>query len=189
MKRTSMDFALELRFFADAMLGKLARWLRLLGYDTRYCQTITDDELIRQAAGEGRIILTRDHELIERLDRQPGYLLEHEDPKEQLRELVHRFDLDPWIGLFSRCVYCNVPVDSVCDASTLESSVPPRVRSYTRRFYRCRSCGRVYWEGSHHDRIRRQLQSLVEDMQGHAAAERMPGAAAAGQGTTGSAQI
>ena len=147
------------RFFADAMLGRLARWLRVLGYDTAYHAHIADADLVRQAQQEERCILTRDRALPREWQLDRYLLVEAQTPLSQLREVVQRFSL-PWQDhLFSRCMVCNAPLQSV-SPQEIAGAVPPYVLQHQQHFVRCPTCARVYWEGSHVVRMRCQLTRL-----------------------------
>jgi len=148
------------RFIADAMLGRLARWLRILGIDTAYEADIEDAELVRRALAERRTILTCDRPLREQWRVEDILVLDCWAVMEQLREVVRRFGLQGHIRLFSRCSCCNAPLReaSVQDAA---ERAPEYVLRNTEEFQRCPSCGRVYWEGSHTERIRRALADLL----------------------------
>jgi hypothetical protein len=151
------------RFIADVMLGKLAKWLRVLGYDVLYSNRFTDEEIVRLAEEEDRIILTRDTRLIERR-RVRRYLLIHSDHyPEQLRQVVRTFDLDPHAGLFTRCVHCNGELVLVPKAEVVHE-----VPLYTFRtrdlFARCRRCGHVYWRGTHWTRMQHKLERMLGEM-------------------------
>ncbi len=144
------------RFIADAMLGRVARWLRTLGYDTDYDQEITDSELVRRAISEGRHILTRDRSLPEEW-RIDGYLvLSAEDTLEQLSEVVSAFKLRPPSRLFDRCRMCNEMLEPV-SREEVASAIPKRVLEREAEFRRCPGCERTYWEGSHTARMRAVL--------------------------------
>jgi uncharacterized protein with PIN domain len=153
----------EIRFIADAMLGRLARWLRMLGCDTAFDASITDPELARRGIEEERTILTRDRRFREEWRVPRLLVLETEAPLEQLREVARAFDLDSRSRLFTRCNRCNAPLASVGRAE-VAGRIPERVLRERERFALCPSCGRVYWEGSHTVRMRRLLrQALAED--------------------------
>ena len=148
------------RFIADVMLGRLARWLRALGYDTAYDDAIEDAALVRRAVEEGRTILTRDRKL-PREWRVAGVLvLESERPLDQLREVVARLGLAPPAELFTRCLVCNGELVRA-DAEAVGAQVPSAVRRSRRAFVRCPDCGRVYWEGSHTRRMRAALDRAL----------------------------
>ncbi len=146
------------RFFADAMLGRLARWLRTLGYDTAYEDAIADEALVRRALDEGRHILTRDRRLFQEW-RVEGLLVEADTPLDQLAEVIGAFELDPPPRLFTRCRRCNAPLRPVSRAS-VAGQVPARVWARETEFTRCTGCGKVYWEGSHTERMRRVLRRV-----------------------------
>jgi len=152
---------MALRFIADSMLGKLARWLRIMGFDTLYFSSISDPELIKRAKEEKRIILTMDARLALTLKKDKCVFLSHSDPYQQLKYLVKEFNLDPWSNLFSRCVYCNELVEKIKDKSEIKNKVPLHSFNSNSSFYRCPVCGRIYWEGSHHQKIKTIIKSLV----------------------------
>jgi uncharacterized protein with PIN domain len=138
----------EPRFAADAHLGRLARDLRLLGFDTVFANDVGDDALARRAAAEQRILLTRDRQLLMRREVTRGCYLRAARPEEQLAYLVRRLQLCGLIRPFSRCTACNTPVEAV-PAAVVEPQLPPSVRRRHERFWRCAGCGRIYWQGSH----------------------------------------
>jgi uncharacterized protein with PIN domain len=155
----------EPRFLADAMLGRLARWLRLLGFDTAYDAAIPDADLARRAFDERRIVLTRDRALPEEWRLPRVIVLRSESLREQLRELARDFPLRGGARLFSRCSRCNAPLEEVT-VEAIAERLPPRVRERRPRLRQCRACGRAYWEGSHAERIRRALDRIWSDGQG-----------------------
>ena len=148
------------RFVADAHLGGLARLLRMAGYDTLYDNHYHDDELERIAREEGRVLLTRDRELLKRRGVETGCYLHALKPEEQLRELVARLGLGPAMRPFSLCLHCNLPLRPVAKAEVL-ARLPPRVAELHEEFTTCAQCGRVYWKGSHHARMARLLEDVA----------------------------
>lgn len=151
----------EPRFIADAMLGRLARWLRTLGYDTAYDDAIADADLVRRAFEETRHILTRDRGIFEEWRVAGGLLLRSGTTLEQLREVVSAFDLEAPERLFTRCRVCNGVLEQV----TLEQvadRVPRGVRERAPAVSACPDCGRVYWEGSHTDRMRALVGKIFD---------------------------
>jgi uncharacterized protein with PIN domain len=154
--------AAETRFLADAMLGRLARWLRLLGFDTAYDAAIADEDVARRALDEQRIVLTRDRALPEEWRLPRVVVLRSEATAEQLRELARHFPLRAAARPFTRCSRCNAPLEHVA-ADAVAAHVPPRIVATQARFLRCRGCGHVYWEGSHVARIRRALDQVWPD--------------------------
>lgn len=149
------------RFLCDEMLGKLASWLRLAGYDAAYRRDVRDDELAREARTTGRVLLTRDVELADRAPDPPGALLvEARDPHDQLREVVAGLDLPlDEDRILSRCSGCNTPVDAV-DPAEVADEVPGDVAREFSTFWRCPECRQVYWPGSHVDAIRAVLADV-----------------------------
>lgn len=152
----------EPRFLVDAMLGRLARWLRLLGFDAAYDADIADAELARRAFEEGRVVLTRDRALPDEWRLPRVLVLRSEKPGEQLRELARTFPLRRAARLFSRCSRCNAPLETVA-AEAVAAQVPQRVLARRPPLQRCPACGRIYWHGSHVERIRRALDRIWSD--------------------------
>jgi len=149
----------EKRFLADAMLGRLARWLRLLGVDCAFDKEIGDRELVRRGIEEERIILTRDHRLPEEWWVRDIHLLRTTALHDQLAEVVGCFGLAPALRPLTRCSECNlVLVPTTRDA--VADRVPPHALESSEVFSRCPGCERVYWEGSHAARIR-QVGDIV----------------------------
>jgi uncharacterized protein with PIN domain len=150
----------EKRFAADAMLGKLARWLRLLGFDCAYDPEITDEEIVRLAVLDGRPILTRDRSLPEEWWIPDIYVVREKEVKKQLVEVIQHFDLASCIRMFTRCNECN-RVLYRATRSDVSGRVPPRILGLHDAFSECRDCRRVYWEGSHVAGIRALVEGLV----------------------------
>jgi len=147
------------RFIADVHLGKLARKLRLLGFDTYFESNLEDNEIIRMSLAEDRIVLSRDKELINSSRITQGYRILSSDPREQIREVMIRFDLQKNMNPFSRCIDCNGMIENVSKESVNEY-LPPKTRQYFDEFFRCRDCGKIYWEGSHYENMKKQIQNL-----------------------------
>ena len=144
------------RFFCDAMLGRLARWLRALGFDTAYEADIADAELAARAAVEGRLVLTRDRRLAEEQGVEDVLVIVAEQPVAQLREVFTRLALAVPDRLFTRCTVCNTVVEPL-PAGEARARVPPNVLARQTDFTRCPTCGRIYWEGGHAHRMRNRL--------------------------------
>ncbi len=147
-----------LQLLADGMLGRLAKWLRLLGYDTAYDNAATDPNLARRARAEGRILLTRDHELSARRGLRT-LLIQSEMLEEQVREVRKALGPPPDPAL-SRCSVCNAALESVAPAE-IADRVPPYVLSTQTKFRRCPGCERVYWPGSHLQVMREQMKKFI----------------------------
>jgi hypothetical protein len=150
----------EIRFAADRMLGRLARTLRLLGYDTYYANDVTTGQLLAMARGGECVILTRGEtaKRFPHLDKVVS--LKSEYPPQQLRELVERLGLDTRSGLWTRCTLCNAPIERV-ERAAVEALVEAKVFQLYEEFYRCTGCGHVYWQGSHVERTLRNLGKIL----------------------------
>jgi len=150
------------RFLLDTHLGRLARYLRMLGFDAEHLSDPDpgDAALARRAGDDGRVLLTRDRRLLARKDVRYGYFVRATSPREQLAEVLNRFELHEFVDPFSRCMCCNVPLEPV-EAETVAAQLPPGIRAHYSEFYRCPACGRVYWEGSHHARMQRLIDQVV----------------------------
>ena len=150
------------RFVLDVHLGRLARYLRMLGFDTLYRNDCDDAELAELASRERRILLTRDLGLLKRSIVTHGLFVRATAPREQVREVVARLQLQRAILPFRRCVSCNgllVAVSRGAVADRLE----PGVCRHFRQFWRCGSCWQIYWQGSHYQRMQDWLRELLTD--------------------------
>jgi uncharacterized protein with PIN domain len=150
------------RFLADCNVGRLARWLRALGYDASYHPRIDDAELVREAAAESRVLLTRDRDLTKRRVIQTGVvraiLIRDDEVTAQLRQVFKELGLELKEAL-TRCIECNSELQSRV-ASTVAERVPPYVRQTQSRYSECPDCGRIYWAGTHWQRMREVLAGL-----------------------------
>ncbi len=144
----------ETRFALDVHLGKLARLLRMLGFDSAYARQREDGDLVQLARRESRIILTRDRGLLKRRLVSHGYLVRRSDPRGQVKEVIRRFDIADRARLFGRCMRCNTPLLS-CGKEDVRAQVPAVVAEAYDEFSRCPGCGRVYWKGSHWERMKK----------------------------------
>ena len=147
----------EVRFLADEMLGRLAKWLRILGYDTAYLSPADDNALVRLARAEGRVLLTRDTELSRRRGLRV-ILIESERVEEQVRQVLDDLGLTTE-GSFSRCPVCNIPLEEV-DKAAVAARVPPYILRTHERFSHCSGCGRIYWRGTHWARMRKRIEAM-----------------------------
>ena len=157
----SAPFDDPLAFVADAHLGGLARMLRMLGFDTIYDNRLDDMRIVEQAVRERRVVLTRDRELLKCRDVLKGCYVRALKPEAQLRQLARRYDLVARMQPFSLCLHCNCALESVA-AATVFQCVPERIGRRYRDFRRCSSCKRVYWEGTHWERMRAVLAETFE---------------------------
>lgn len=147
------------RFVADVHLGALARFLRLLGFDTHYRNDLTDAELADLTAQERRTLLTRDVGLLKRKAVVRGQWLRDGNPERQLEEVVAALQLRRALRPFTRCMSCNGRLAPVT-RTKVAGQVPPRVYRRFRAFIRCRSCHRVYWRGTHFKRLQRLVAQV-----------------------------
>lgn len=151
------------RFLADAMLGRLARWLRALGYDTVFEPEIQDGVAVRRALEEDRILLTRDRNLHREWRIEAIVVLRSNHPDLQLQELREKVDVHLRRDrLFTRCLRCNTLLEPI-SPSEAAARVPPRIRKANHSFRRCPACDGTFWDGSHTSRMREKFQSLLGD--------------------------
>ena len=147
-----------MRFAADRMLGKLTKWLRIIGQDVTYGPHLSGYGLIRAARREGRLILTRDRSVAKK--SPPEYLMIQSDRfREQLKEVVHACRLDPLKVAFTRCVECNSLLEAI-SKGTIREKVPPYVFSNQEKFSIYRQCRRIYWPATHQQKMLEELKSL-----------------------------
>jgi uncharacterized protein len=161
----------EMQFVLDTHLGKLAAHLRMLGFDTFYRNDCPDEELAHISATEQRILLSRDRGLLRRSIVTRGYLVRAAEPREQLIEVCRRFNLYGFIAPFRRCLDCNsllqvVPKDLIRDR------LPPETRKHYDEFHICPGCNRIYWKGSHYQRMVGLIESIIDSMKPAASKDR-----------------
>jgi uncharacterized protein with PIN domain len=150
-------------FIADVMLGKLTKWLRVMGIDVVYDASVTDDQLLRRAEQERRILLTRDRRLAQRRAPIRRLLVVSDYYHEQVRQVVRTFGLEPAIRVFTRCLRCNTRLYPVTKGA-MAGRVPSYVYATQMTFKRCVACDRIYWAGTHRDNMLRQLQAMLGEM-------------------------
>ena len=154
---------MEIRFIADSNAGKLARWLRMAGYDTLFFRDIEDIRLIEIALREGRVVLTRDTQLIKRRLATNGQLkillLQDDNPKEQLCQVMKELRLDCSLRQFTRCLECNQSLISR-SREEVKGLVPPYVFHTQTQYMQCPTCNRIYWRGTHWQRMKGELDRL-----------------------------
>jgi uncharacterized protein len=165
----------ETRFVCDAHLGRLAAYLRMLGFDTWYRNDAGDDQLAALASGRAagepnrgecgagapRILLTRDRGLLKRSEVTHGYCVRETNPRLQLREVVRRFDLARAAAPFRRCLKCNGLLEPV-SKEAVRDRLPPQTRATFDEFWVCKTCAQVYWQGSHFVRMRQLIDWALE---------------------------
>ncbi len=149
----------QVRFILDVHLGKLAKYLRLCGFDTIFSTLYEDRELIDIAANEKRIILTCDRGLLKNKKVTHGYWIRSQKNAEQLRDVIHRFDLKEKISLFTRCLKCNSLTIKVKKEKIIDRLQANTIR-YFGDFKICPGCGRIYWNGSHYDNMKKIIEKI-----------------------------
>jgi len=146
------------KFVLDTNLGRLARYLRLLGFDCLYENDFEDAVVAKISSEQQRTLLTRDRALLQRRIITHGYFVRAVRPRLQVPEVLSRFDLYRLVAPFSRCIRCNGTLQDV-DKATVEDRLEPKTRKYFDTFRICTGCGQIYWQGSHYERSMR----LVDD--------------------------
>lgn len=149
----------RLRFILDVHLGKLAKYLRMLGFDTYYNNHYDDDEIAMLARIDNRVLLTRDIGLLKRRDVAKGYWLRSQRPKIQLEEILVHFDLFNNIHPLSRCMKCNGLIQTVKKEKISDKLLPDTLK-YFNEFYQCKNCGKIYWKGSHFNKMIKYIDRI-----------------------------
>ncbi len=149
-----------MKFAVDKMLGRLAKWLRILGYDTLFNPYVPSATVIKQAVEEKRIFITRDSNAAANPKVSEIFLVHSERYREQLREVVDHFQLDVSSKLFTRCTICNVEIVSV-EKESIKTKLPEKSAMNFDRFYQCPNCNRIYWEGTHTENTRKRLKEIL----------------------------
>jgi uncharacterized protein len=147
-------------FVADGHLGKLARNLRLLGFDVAYDQKANDRQLLDLMAHENRALLTRDRRLLMHAIVQHGYCPRSQNAEEQTIEVVRRFKLLDLIAPFTRCLRCNACLQHAAKADVIEE-LEPLTKIYYEQFRRCPGCSQIYWSGSHFEKLERRIETII----------------------------
>lgn len=155
---------IEPLFLLDNHLGRLAAYLRMLGFDCLYQTDYEDAELADILQREERILLSRDRRLLMRKAVIHGYCLRSLDSREQLAEVIQRFDLRKSLTPFHRCVRCNHLLQAISKETILER-LEPLTKQYFHEFHICPACRQIYWKGSHYERMYRWFQQLTDDKQ------------------------
>jgi len=147
------------KFVLDTHLGRLAAYLRMMGFDTLYRNDYEDDELAEVSQAENRILLTRDVGVLKRGIVTYGYFVRNTNPQKRLHEISQRYGLAEQIEAFARCMKCNGIVEPVEKAEIIDQ-IPEDTASYYNEFQRCQSCGQIYWKGSHHQKMERLIDEV-----------------------------
>ncbi|MGB8951708.1 MAG: Mut7-C RNAse domain-containing protein [Candidatus Aminicenantales bacterium] len=150
-----------MKFVVDCMLGKLAKWLKILGFDVLYFPKAEDDELLELAEKEHRVLLSRDNALLARLKKERKLFVESEGWEDQVRQVLREFDLWEEAEPFSRCVECNVRMRSL-PKPRAANLVAPFVYESARSFALCPRCGKIFWQGTHFDDMEIKLKDILK---------------------------
>ena len=158
---------MDIKFICDVHLGKLARLLRLLGFDTIYRNDLQDKEIIRIAKTGQRVILTMDQGILGNKSVQ-SYQPDSSMPGEQIREVLSIFNLREHISPFSRCMDCNGEIGLVEKGSVKDQvdQVPNRIGQIMEQFYQCQGCGKIYWQGSHYAKMNDWVDAVKSSVLG-----------------------
>lgn len=146
------------RFICDVHLGKLARLLRLLGFDCRYSNDFKREEILKIAAKEKRVILSKDQDLMEK-GIISAYKPNSEDPKEQIKEVVEKYSLRGKSIPFSRCMKCNGLLIHISPEDAKER-IPSGISRSIKEYLECLGCKRIYWKGSHYEKMKKYVDGL-----------------------------
>ena len=150
----------EIKFVLDTHMGKLARYLRMLGFDTLYRNDFSDPELASLSADQQRILLTRDRGLLKHSKIRYGYFVRQTNPVQQLIEVSLRYDLKAFIQPFSRCIHCNGQLIEI-DKKAIEQQLKPLTRKHYQIFKQCQNCQKIYWQGSHYHKMQELISRVI----------------------------
>jgi uncharacterized protein with PIN domain len=148
-----------MKFAVDKMLGRLAKWLRILGYDTLFDPYLGSATIAKQAEDENRVFITRDAKLTKHSDPLSFFIVQSENYREQLREVVGHFKLDISSHLFTRCTICNKEIHLV-EKEAVKDRIPEKSAVNFEKFYQCPQCKRVYWAGTHTQNTEKRLKEI-----------------------------
>ncbi|MFP4621183.1 MAG: Mut7-C RNAse domain-containing protein [Bacteroidales bacterium] len=148
------------KFILDVHLGKLARYLRLCGFDTLYDNQYEDHAIVKISLEENRIILTRDIGILKYAEVMHGYWLRSDQPQKQLQEVIKRFDLKNQVRLFTRCMECNAEIRKV-NKNKIRDKLLSGTQKYHNEFFQCSLCHKIYWKGSHYHNMLDFIQKII----------------------------
>jgi hypothetical protein len=153
-----------MKFIVDSNVGRLARWLRIAGFDTVFINDLDDNRLVRLALSEGRVLLTKDTQILKRRVATTGrlkvILIESEEVKAQLHQVVKALNLGDKIKPFTLCLECNQPL-VLSEKEDVKELVPPYIFQTQTQYMQCPACQPVYWRGTHWQRMSRELEKIV----------------------------
>ena len=147
------------KFICDVHLGKLSRYLRMVGFDVYYKNELSDEEISKISLAEKRAILTKDKGILKRNEVTHAYFVRSKDTEEQAKEVIRRFDLHKEIKEFTRCLECNTELTKIAKEK-ISRNLPPKVNQSQEEFYKCPGCGKLYWKGTHHQKMLSFVQRI-----------------------------
>ena len=160
-----MSLTNELKFIVDNNVGKLAKWLRMMGYDTVFFEGIDDSHMVAKALAEDRVILTRDTEIMKRRlvtsGRLKAILINSNEPEPQMQQVINTLKLDCQFRPFTLCLECNQPL-AERTKDQVKDRVPPHVFQTQSQYMECPACHRIYWRGTHWQAMTRELEKLCK---------------------------
>ncbi len=148
------------KFILDVHLGKLAKLMRLAGFDTLYDNNLNDEMITRISLNGNRTILTRDTGLLKRKEITHGYFVRNIKAEKQLEEVINRFHLGKNIKPFTRCLLCNSPLEKISKEKII-NRIPPKVKAFHNEFVICNKCDKIYWKGTHYEKMLEILQPFL----------------------------
>ena len=161
-----MNLIKELKFIVDNNVGKLVKWLRIMGYDTVFFDDIDDSRMVAEALAESRVILTRDTEIMKRglvtSGRLKAILISSEEPEKQMRQVIKTLNLDCQFQPFALCLECNQPLVEK-NKDQVKDRVPPHVFQTQSQYVECPDCHRIYWRGTHWQAMTKKLKKLMNE--------------------------
>ncbi|HVO74648.1 MAG TPA: Mut7-C RNAse domain-containing protein [Ignavibacteriaceae bacterium] len=155
-----------MKFITDVHLGALTKYMRMLGLDTVYKNDYHREDIIKISVKEKRVILTKDRELLKRNEITHGYWIRSNKIEEQLKELIERFHLKNEINEFARCLICNTQLINI-DKKEVQEKIPPKVNEHQNEFYYCSNCNKIYWKGTHYEKMRVKINGILKSMFNH----------------------
>lgn len=150
-----------MKFVVDCMLGKLAKWLKILGFDALFFPVVEDEKLLDLALAERRMLLTRDTRLLEKARFIQTLFIESEHWRDQVRQVLEAFNLRAMADPFSRCIDCNIRLKDL-PKEKAKNLVTPFVYAQAEIFALCPECGRVFWKGTHHKDMERKIADILQ---------------------------
>lgn len=152
----------DLKFICDVHLGKLAKYLRMLGIDCKYENNFNEQTIVKISLTENRVILTRDKKILKRNDVTHGYFIRNTDIVNQIKEILQRFQLKHLLKEFSRCLICNEELEEINKEDIIDR-LPQNVREHQDKFFICKNCDKIFWKGTHSTNMLNTLSFIRED--------------------------